>query len=79
MQTTSYASKASQDVAPRTPSFTGSIFTSQENFADNDDIWDDILQAAAVAAKPGQPEVSRCSGWSGSAVYMLLARTQCLP
>lgn len=58
LQTCSYAPKASQGDAPRTPSFTGSIFTSQENLADNDDIWNDIMQAAEVDVKPKQPEVS---------------------
>ena len=60
MQTCSYATKASQGVVPRTPSFTGSIFTSQENLVDNDDIWNDIMQAAdsKAAVKPKQPQVS---------------------
>lgn len=74
LQTSKYTPRDGQAVAPATPSFTGSIFTSQEDLADNDDIWNDILQAAEVTVKPKQPEVRRCSECSSCLVSTLYAR-----
>ena len=47
--------RVEQALEPNTPTFTGSIFTSQESLVDNDDIWDDLQQSAGMAVKPKQP------------------------
>ena len=49
------AARVEQALEPNTPTFTGSIFTSQESLVDNDDIWDDLQQSAGMAVKATQP------------------------